>query len=478
MLLWFVIAYLVVSITIGLVAALRVHNSADYITAGRHLPIYIVFAAVFATWFGAETVLGISATFLREGMSGLVSDPFGASLCLILVGLFFARPLYRMNLLTIGDFYRQRYNRPVELVTSICIALSYLGWVSAQITALGLVFNVLSQGDISQNTGMIIGASVVLVYTLFGGMWSVAFTTFIQMIVIVLGLFYIAYLVAGMSGGVVAVVRHAADSGSLQFWPKLELADMLMFIAAWVTMGFGSIPQQDVFQRVNSSKTENTAAYGSILGGSAYFLFAFVPLFLAYAATLIDPAMVAGLLKTDSQLILPTLILNHLPLYAQVIFFGALLSVIMSTASGTLLAPSVTISENILKGMVGEMSDTQFLWMTRGVVVCFTLVVTGYALHTDATIHKMVENAYKVTLVAAFIPLVFGLYWKRATTQGATCAMVAGLATWITLEIISPAGLWPPQLAGLLAAFTGMLVGSLLPQWYGAGQNNIRAGAA
>ena len=478
MLLWFVIAYLAVSIVIGLVVSLRVHNSKDYITAGRHLPIYIVFAAVFATWFGAETVLGISATFLREGLGGLVSDPFGASLCLILVGLFFARPLYRMNLLTIGDFYRQRYNRPVELVASICIALSYLGWVSAQITALGLVFNVLSQGDVSRETGMIIGASVVLVYTLFGGMWSVAFTTFFQMIVIVLGLFYIAYLIAGMSGGVGAVVSHAADSGSLKFWPKLELADMLMFIAAWVTMGFGSIPQQDVFQRVNSSKTESTAAYGSILGGAAYFLFAFVPLFLAYAATLIDPAMVAGLLNNDSQLILPTLILNHLPLYAQVIFFGALLSVIMSTASGTLLAPSVTISENILKSMLKEMSDSQFLWMTRGVVVCFALVVTGYALHTDATIHKMVENAYKVTLVAAFIPLVFGLYWKRATTQGATCAIVAGLATWITLEIVNPSGLWPPQLAGLLASLTGMLVGSLLPQWYGMAQNGTRAGAA
>ena len=81
-------------------------------------------------------------------------------------------------------------------------------------------------------------------------------------------------------------------------------------------------------------------------------------------------------------------------------------------------------------------------------------------------------------LVAAFIPLVFGLYWKRATTQGASCAIVAGLATWITLEIVNPSGLWPPQLAGLLAAFTGMLAGSLLPQWYGVAQNGTRPGTA
>lgn len=476
MLLWFVIAYLVVSIAIGLIAATRVHSARDYITAGRRLPIYVVFAAVFATWFGAETVLGISATFVTEGMSGLVSDPFGASLCLILFGLFFARPLYRMNLLTIGDFYRQRYNRPVELATSICIALSYLGWVSAQITALGLVFNVLSQDAISPAWGMIIGASVVLVYTLFGGMWSVAVTTFVQMIVIVLGLLYIAWLVADMAGGATTVISHAAANNKFEFLPKLSVADIVAFTAALITMGFGSIPQQDVFQRMNASKTENTAAWGSVLGGSAYFLFAFVPLFLVYAATLIDPKMAGSLIDSDPQRILPSLIFNHLPLLAQVIFFGALLSVIMSTASGTLLAPSVTISENVLKGLFKRMNDHQFLWLNRIVVVCFTVLVTLYAIFTTESIHGMVENAYKVTLVAAFVPLAAGLYWKRATTQGAACAIIGGLASWIVLEFAAIDGLWPPQFIGFLVSVAGMIAGSLLPQHYGrAPQHHVQA---
>lgn len=467
MVLWFVIAYLVLSIALGLIAATQVHNARDYITAGRHLPLYVVFATVFATWFGAETVLGISATFLREGLSGLVSDPFGASLCLILVGLFFARPLYRMNLLTIGDFYRRRYNRPVELVVSICIALSYLGWVSAQISALGLVFDVLTEGAISREAGMVIGASVVLVYTLFGGMWSVAVTTFVQMIVIVLGLFYIAWLVSDMSGGVSTVVQHAAAEGKLEFLPRFSLPEVVGFVAALITMGLGSIPQQDVFQRINASRSESTAAWGSILGGCAYLLFAFVPLFLAYAATLIDPALVAELIDKDSQLILPSFILGHLPLMAQIVFFGALLSVIMSTASGTLLAPSVTISENVLRGLFREMSDERFLWMNRAVVVCFAVFVTVYAIFSDETIHGMVESAYKVTLVSAFIPLVCGLYWKRATTQGAALAIAGGLVTWIALEIVGSDELWPPQFVGFLAAIAGMVLGSLTPQRYG-----------
>ena len=222
-----------------------------------------------------------------------------------------------------------------------------------------------------------------------------------------------------------------------------------------------------MFQRINASRSESTAAWGSILGGCAYLLFAFVPLFLAYAATLIDPALVAELIDKDSQLILPSFILGHLPLMAQIVFFGALLSVIMSTASGTLLAPSVTISENVLRGLFREMSDERFLWMNRAVVVCFAVFVTVYAIFSDETIHGMVESAYKVTLVSAFIPLVCGLYWKRATTQGAALAIAGGLVTWIALEIVGSDELWPPQFVGFLAAIAGMVLGSLTPQRYG-----------
>ena len=462
MLLWLVVAYLVVSIAIGLYAATRVHNARDYITAGRNLPLVVVLAMVFATWFGAETVLGISATFLEEGFRGLISDPLGASACLVLFGLVFARPLYRMNLLTLGDFFRVRYNRSTELTLSICIVLSYLGWVAAQITALGLVFNVLSAEVVSMNQGMLIGAGVVLVYTLFGGMWSVAMTTFVQMIVIVLGLLYVTALAGDMAGGFDTVIAKASAEGKFDWLPSLDLVDTVAWIAAFATMALGSIPQQDVFQRVNSAKNERIAVWGTTLGGASYFFFAAVPLFLAYTASIIDPAMVTRLMAQDSQLILPTLILQYMPFAAQVIFFGALLSVIMSTASGTLLAPSVTFSENVLRGFFPGMRDHQFLWATRLTVVGFTVLVTTYATSTESTIHQMVENAYRITLAGAFVPLAAGLFWKRANNLGASLAIVCGLATWLLLEILAPAGDIEPQLFGLFASAAGMLVGGLV----------------
>jgi len=461
MLLWLVVAYLVVSIGVGLYAATRVHNTRDYITAGRNLPMIMVLAMVFATWFGAETVLGTSATFLEEGLRGLISDPLGASACLVLFGLVFARPLYRMNLLTLGDYFRVRYNRTTELVLSICIVLSYLGWVAAQVTALGLVFNVLSNDLVSMNQGMLIGAAVVLVYTLFGGMWSVAMTTFMQMIVIVIGLIWVTWIAGDMAGGFETVISQAAAEGKLAFLPTLDLIDIIAWIAAFSTMALGSIPQQDVFQRVNSSKNETIAVWGTTLGGMSYFFFAAVPLFLAYTANIIDPDMVARLMEQDSQLILPTLILQYMPFYAQVIFFGALLSVIMSTASGTLLAPSVTFSENVLRGFIPGMSDRSLLLSTRIIVVVFTVLVTWYATSSGSSIHEMVENAYRITLAGAFVPLAAGLFWKRANNLGAALAIVCGLATWILLELFIPEGDIEPQLYGLAASALGMLVGGL-----------------
>jgi len=464
MLVWFVILYLLFSVSIGLYASKRVHNSRDFVVAGRNLPMPVVTATVFATWFGAETVLGTSATFVQEGMGGVVADPFGASMCLILAGLFFAPLLYRMNLLTIGDYYRARYNRTVEFLMTVFIMVSYLGWVAAQVVALGLVLNVVSGGAISQDAGMILGISIVLAYTMFGGMWSVALLDFVQMAVIMSALILIAILISGDAGGVSNVVSQAEAAGKLDFLPQGGMEVWIPFIGAALTMMLGSIPQQDVFQRMTSAKTEKIAVRGTVLGGVLYFAFAFIPMFLAYAATLIDPAFFNELVESDSQMVLPSLILNHTPMIAQILFFGALLSAIMSTASATLLAPSAMFTENILKHLVlKDMSDQQMLRTMRIILLVFGGIVLWFALNSESSIFHMVEDAYSVTLVGAFVPLVFGLYWKRANNQGALLSILLGVGTWLSMVYFEPDTYWPSQLVGLLLSVAGMLVGSMLP---------------
>jgi Na+/proline symporter len=468
MLIWFVVLYLLASIGIGLYAATRVHNAKDFAVAGRSLPLPVVTATVFATWFGAEAVFGVSATFVKDGLRGVVADPFGASLCLVIAGIFYGTKIYKLNVLTLGDFFRMRYNRTVEILATLCIVISYLGWVSAQIKALGLVFNVVTAGAISQQLGMVLGTAIVLTYTTFGGMFSVAILDFIQMGVVMGGMLFIGYLVSGMTGGVQAVISHASAAGKLEFFPHGNWVEWLAFVGAWLTMMLGSIPQQDVFQRVTSAKSARVAIYASMLGGVLYFCFTFVPMFIAYSATLIDPVQFTGLIQNDSQLVLPTLVLQHTPVFAQAIFFGAVLAAIMACSSATLLAPSVSFSENILRNIYPTINDRGLLRMMRITMVCFACLVLGFALSSQASIFKMVESAYKITLAGAFVPLFFGAYWSRGTTQGALAAIIGGVSAWLVIELlVGEESLVPPQLIGLGVSIVGMLGGSLLPQWVG-----------
>ncbi|MDD2934084.1 MAG: sodium:solute symporter family protein [Methylotenera sp.] len=466
MLIWFVAIYLLISITIGLVAATRVKNTKDYAVAGRHLPLPVVMATVFATWFGAEAIFGVSSTFVTEGLNGVAADPFGASMCLIIAGFFFSTQLYKLNIITLGDFYRMRYNRTVEVLTTIAIVISYLGWVAAQIKALGLIFNMITNGAVSEETGMILGTAIVLTYTTFGGMFSVAVLDFVQMIVVIGGLLYIGSIVSDMTGGVAPVIEHARAAGKLDLFPKgADVWVWVTFLGGWMTMMLGSIPQQDVFQRITSAKSAKIALWGSILGASVYFCFTFVPMFIAYAATLIDPVLFGKLVLEDSQRVLPTLVLQHTPIFTQAIFFGAVLSAIMSCSSATLLAPSISFAENIVRGYIPHLTDKGFLRVMRICLVGFALCVLFYALNTELSIFGMVESAYKITLAGAFVPLFFGAFWKKATSQGALAAIIGGIGTWIIIEVlIGEASLIPPQLIGLGVSVVGMILGSLLPQ--------------
>ena len=466
-LIFFVVLYLLGTLTLGMWAGTRIKNTSDFAVAGRSLPLVMVITTTFATWFGAETVMGIPAKFVQGGLNAVIEDPFGAGMCLVLVGLFFATKLYKLNLLTIGDYYRQRYGKGIEIFCSVAIIMSYLGWVAAQITALGLVFTVLTSGAMSPAAGMIVGTLTVLVYVVVGGFLAVAITDFIQMIVLVVGMSVIAWFAADLAGGAGNVMAMAQNADLWRVWPEPSFTDNMFFIAAAVTMMFGSIPQQDVFQRVMSAKDAPTARTGAVIGGVSYILFAFVPMFIVAAAVVVMGTQALDIAQNDYQRLLPTFVMTKMPLVMQILFFGALLSAIKSTSSATLLAPSTSFVENILKNIRPGMSNRQQLLAMRITIVIFAALVLMYAIAMEGTsIYELVSSAYQVPLVGAFVPLVMGLYWKRATTQGAILSIAGGLLTWVLFfEQITGWGVhFPGQLAGLIMAFVGMVVGSLAPQ--------------
>ncbi|NOS93006.1 MAG: sodium:solute symporter, partial [Cyclobacteriaceae bacterium] len=237
-----IIAYLLFTILIGYWASRRVKTSGDFLLAGRSLPILLSSSALFATWFGSETVFGASSEFLKGGLYSVIEDPFGAALCLVLFGLFFARKLYRMNLLTLGDFFQARFGKRTELVASIFLAPPYVGYIAAQLVAMGLILNVVVGLEVWE--GVLISSVVVTFYTYIGGMWAISITDFIQSIIIIAGLLALAIILVAKAGGIAPILSEVHPT-TFRFLPSWNFKEIMLYLAAWSVLGLGSIPSQD-----------------------------------------------------------------------------------------------------------------------------------------------------------------------------------------------------------------------------------------
>lgn len=454
MLISFIILYLLLTIFVGWYASKFVKTSNDFAIAGRQMPIYVVASGLFATWFGSETVMGASSEFVEHGLLGVIEDPFGAALCLFLIGMFFSRPLYRLNILTFSDYFRIRYNKKVEWISAIFIIPSYFSWIAAQLVALAIVLQSIAQ--IPFAWGIIICASIVLFYTYVGGMWSVAITDTIQTAIIIIGLLVLTLELVSEVGGFNQVLTKTPP-GFFKFTPKENsLTSWVSYFAAWITIGWGSIPQQDVFQRTLSAKSEDIAVKSAYWSSLMYLTVASMPLVIALCGTILYKDLRQG----DSQMLIPILVLKHSGIGIQILFFGALLSAILSTCSGAILAPATVLGENLIKPLYGErISDKKLLHIMRLSVIGITLFGVALSLY-KSEIYELVGESSALSLVALFVPLVAGLYWKKANALGAILSMILGTGVWTFFEFYEteiPSMIW-----GLLASIGGMIIGSII----------------
>lgn len=453
MLLFFILAYLALTVFIGFWASRKVKTSGDYMLAGRSLPIVLSCSALFATWFGSETVFGASSEFLKGGLFAVIEDPFGAALCLILFGLFFARKIYNMNLLTLGDFFKVRYGKTAELIASLFLALPYVGYIAAQLVAMGLILNVVIGLPVWE--GVIISSVVVTLYTYIGGMWAISVTDFIQSIIIIAGLIILAIVLSEKAGGVMTVV-NSVPSSNYKFLPNLEWKAVISYLAAWSVLGLGSIPSQDIFQRTMSSGSVKTAIWSCYIAALLYLSIAMLPLFISLCVKHLYPGQTGG----DTQLVLPKMVLEHTTLPIQILFFGSLLSAIMSTTSAAILAPASIFSENLIKPLAKrDFNDRQLLMLTRISVLLFASVATVMAcLRSD--IYELVGESSVLSLVSLFAPMVMGMYWKKASTAGALLSMFLGIFSWIPFRFFETE--WPALVPATLISFVALIAGSFL----------------
>jgi Na+/proline symporter len=438
-----ILIYLAVTLGIGLFAARRVRTLADYVLAGRNLPLWLVMPTMFALWFGAETVMGSSYAIAAQGIgSDVLVDPVGAALCLVLYGLFFAGPLYKTGNLTIVDFFRDRFGMESSVVAACISAPTYLFWVAAQLLALGFILDRIAGFGLLPS--MVLGSLVIVVYTWRGGMWAITITEFIEMLVIVTCLIAVlAVASADSPTGLVAALEAFADEGKLNVFSALSsdpaisstgipLLGAFEFAALLLAVGAGSLPSQDVYERVNSGRSERIGVWGAVGGGLIYLVIACLPLALGVLA--------AADLGTESvESLGESLILELVDRHGGVMtiaFYAALISAVLSTASAAILAPSVLIGLNVGRPLKPAMSDRELLRMTRRIVLGFTLIAFLIGC-TGESIHDLVEISSTLSLVSLAVPLTAGIYWRRARPAGAIAAMIGGLGVYFAFAALS-----------------------------------------
>lgn len=426
--------YILLLVSVSLFSKRLISSDRDYLLAGRSLPMSLSTFALFATWFGSETILGASEEFVKGGFLNVIEEPFGAALCLVLSGLFFVRPLYRMNIVTLADFFRVKYGDNAEVLAALFLIVSYFGWIAAQFVAFGMVLNTLAGVD--TNVGIFVGFVVVVVMVYTGGMWAIAITDFIQTVMIVLSLVVVFGSVLYLSGGFDGLVKNVPEN-YFNILPEPNLNAVLEYLVAWLVIGFGSIPGQELFQRFMSAKSEKVAVYSSIVAGFMYLSVAMLPLFVALYAKF-------SLGTASSPLLSYISTLNP---FIKLMFFLGLLSAVISTASAAILAPSAILSENIIPKFFKGLSPVSKLLLGRVCAVVVGVVSLGFAF-SGGSIYQLVAYSSMVTLVSLFSPLVFGVYHKNPNSVGAIVSMVSGFVVWFVVDMV-----FSYKTYGILAGF-------------------------
>jgi len=445
--------YLAVMLGIGIYASRRIRGSTDFIVAGKRLSLLLCTATLAATWFGGGICIGASSAAYKGGFLAVIADPFGAALCLFLAGLFYVRLMRRMGLMTIASFFSSRFGPRAGLLASLCTVPAYVGWVGSLLLAFGRILQSLT--GIDPVTGICIATGIVLVYTWAGGMWAVTLTDFVQVIVLVLGLFILTPILLDDMGGWASIAAQIPQSRFDFFPSEGGTTSWFAYARDWLVIGLGNLAGQDLIQRSLSSRDEKVAYRSAYLAGLLYITVGLLPVFLGMAGAVVLPDL------GDPDLVMMTLALKYLPDLALILFMGALVSALLSRADSALLAPASVIGWDLLRYFKPDADERASLRLTRIAVLVLGVCSLVLALNTSS-VYDLMVNSWSVLLASLFVPLTAGLWWHRSNDPGALASIGVGLVTWQVLLVATPD--LPADLLAVPFSALALVIISLLTQ--------------
>ena len=452
-----VLGYVLFQLAVGFVVSRHIRTEVDYLVAGRSLGYGLSIFTIFATWFGAETCIGAAGSIYEEGLAGGSADPFGYGLCLLLMGLLFAVPLWRLRLTTLADLFRRRYSQGVERLAVVLMVPASMLWAAAQIRAFGQVLAASSDLEVSMT--ITAAAVVVIVYTIFGGLLADAWTDLVQGIALIVGLGILF---------VVLISNGALDNLAFVEAERLRPFDgpILAVVEAWAIPVCGSVLAAELVARVIAAKHPTIARRSSLIAGTAYLGMGIVPVTIG----LIGFEMIPGLEHPEQ--ILPMLAQQYLPTFLYTLFAGALVSAILSTVDSALLVAASLVSHNLIVPLKPDMPEGSKVQIARIGVAVFGIIAYVIALFAEG-VYALVEEASAFGSAGIFTVIVFGLFTRVGAAKSAYAALLAGIILWVFGAYVFA---FPyPYITSLAGAVLAYLAGGFNRTARDAGRNAARA---
>jgi Na+/proline symporter len=441
--------YLVVQFVFGMLVSRRIASERDYLLAGRRLGVSLAAISIFATWFGAETVVGAAGSIYSDGLSGGSADPFGYALCLVVLGVVIAAPLWRRQYTTFGDLFRERYSQGVERLAVLLMVPTSVLWAAAQIRAFGQVVS--ASSDLEVTVAITAAAAFVIVYTVAGGLLADVVTDFVQSICIIVGLVILLVVVGNAHGGVSSLLG-SIDPQRLALFSAAD-ATPLEILEAWAVPVCGSLLAVEMLSRILGCKSAATARNATLTGAAIYLVVGLIPVTLGLAGPNLRPGL------DEPEQLVALLAQQHLSTFLYVLFAGALISAILSTVDSCLLAAGSLVSHNLIVPLYPAMTDRQKIRTARIGVAVFGVVAYAIALYAGG-IYELVATASAFGSAGIFVVGMFGLFSRIGGAPSAYAALVTGLVVWAAGEYWRG---WPtPYIVALAAALVAYVAAAPL----------------
>ncbi|XP_071131681.1 high-affinity choline transporter 1-like isoform X1 [Mytilus edulis] len=431
-----VILFYVLILLVGLWAARKKKKtsgentleSEDVMLAGRNIGLLVGSFTMTATWVGGGFINGTAEVIYQSGFVWCQA-PFGYALSLVFGGLFFAKKMRNEGYVTMLDPFQQKYGERMGGLLYLPALLGEVFWSAAILGALGATLSVII--DLDTKSSIVISACIAVFYTLFGGLYSVAYTDVVQLFCIFIGLWLtIPFAMANEATtniGFNATTKWVGDMD-----PKYTGS----YIDSFLLLIFGGIPWQVYFQRVLSAKTAANAQILSFVAAVGCIVMAVPAVLIGAIATetdwnMTDYVQVEGhspVFKDEEvKLILPLVLQYLCPVWVSFFGLGAVSAAVMSSADSSILSASAMFARNIYKCVFRQKaSEREIIWVMRFGIFGVGALATAMAIEVDS-IYDLWFLCSDLVYVILFPQLVSVVYLKGTNTYGSLAGFILGL---------------------------------------------------